>query len=129
MRHTDDFGQQDPPRIPTPTASSRVIGAAGGGFVLCFVAILCSLPFLDKVDALEVGTIIWIGAMVLGAVGGAIFPQVGHFAAYAFVLFLNAVLSLTIGRNAGEQIKLFGIFAFLEVVFFMTRTVMRNTQS
>ena len=61
------------------------------------------------------------GAVIGGAVGGFLFPRVGHFLGYSFLVFVNLMLSLTIGRNPKEQITLFVIFAFIELLFFMSR--------
>ncbi len=97
----------------------RVVGASCGAFVGCFGAILLSLPILLQFGQ-AVASLVWLGGLILGAFGGAMFPRLGHFLGYAFIIFLNIMLSLTIGRNPKEQAALFGIFLFVELVFLMT---------
>lgn len=108
-----------------PTAVMRVIGASCGAFVFCFVAILLSLPMLLRIGQVA-ASVIWLAGLVFGAVGGAVFPRLGHFLAYAFVIFVNIMVSLTIGRNLQEQISLFGIFTLVELVFFMSHCLAKQ---
>ncbi len=126
---TDDIVTQDCPGKHPPSVSARIIGASCGAFVLCFIAILISLPFNKRVDDQEFATLFWIGALFCGAIGGFAFPRVGHFLAYVFIMFINVMLSLTIGRNIGEQASLFAIFTLSEVIFFMSKEVLRDNQS
>lgn len=65
------------------------------------------------------------GAAIMGATGGIVFPRAGHFLGYAFLVFINVSLSLTIGRNFWEQMLLFAIFSFIELVFFLSRRAVR----
>ena len=125
----DDIVPQDCSERHPPSTSARIIGASCGAFVFCFVAILISLPFNKGVEEQEVATYFWIGSLSCGALGGFAFPRVGHFLAYAFILFINIMLSFTIGRNIGEQAALFGTFAFSEVLFFLSREVLKKNDS
>jgi len=125
----DDFALRSCPDFPIrhpPSIFARIIGSSCGAFVLCFLSILFSLPFLKGVDDQEVATLFWMGSLFCGAIGGFSFPRVSHFLAYAFILFINIMLVLMIGRNIGEQMTLFCAFALSEMIFFMSRDVMRK---
>jgi hypothetical protein len=98
----------------------RLIGACCGAFFLCFVALLFSFFQIDRLG-IPGATMLGYGALIGGAVGGFLFPRVGHFLGYGFLVFVNLMLALTIGQNPKQQITLFVIFAFIEILFFMSR--------
>ncbi len=106
--------------IKRPSLVTRVIGASGGAFVLCFISILASAAMNCAGVA---ATIVWVASLIFGAVGGFVFPRVGHFSAYGFVLFINFMLSINIGGNQREQVQLFALFALVEWIFFLARRV------
>lgn len=109
-----------------PSASARIIGASCGAFVFCFVAILITHSFNQGVNGQKIANFIWIGALFCGAIGGFAFPRVGHFLAYTFVFFINIILSITIGRNLGEQIGLFATLIVGEIVFLQSKGILRD---
>lgn len=109
-----------------PKPLRRVIGAVFGGFALCFLSILLSLPFLAKVD-LVTANVSWGLAFLLGTIGGFLIPGVGQFLAYALLIFMNVMLSYAIGRNMREQILLFLIFAVVELLCLAARHVSRSS--
>jgi len=116
---------QAAPLAPSPAL--RIIGACCGAFVFCFVAILIAFMQMARIGE-HAATLFWVSALICGALGGFAFPRVGHFLGYAFLVFVNVMLSLTIGQNPGDQIKLFAIFAFIEFVFFMSRRLWKTNQ-
>ncbi len=124
---TSDRFEQLKFRSPvSPSPLLRVIGAICGGFVFCFLSILLSLPVLAKIG-LFAANVSWGIALLLGVIGGFVFPSVGQFLAYAFLIFMNVMLSFAIGRNIREQILLFAIFAFVEILFFAARLISRSS--
>ena len=106
----------------TPSPIRRLIGASCGGFVFCFVALLISFMEMQRIGPQRVPAFC-IGALVLGTAGGFLFPRTGHLIGYCFLVFVNLMLSSVIGENLSDQILLFGIFSFIELVFFMSRKV------
>ncbi|MCP4890505.1 MAG: hypothetical protein GY904_28390 [Planctomycetaceae bacterium] len=112
--------------VAGPNPLRRIIGAVCGGFVLCFLSILLSLPFLAKID-LVTTNVIWGLAFLLGTIGGFLLPGVGQLLAYAFLIFMNVMLSFAIGRNIREQILLFLIFAVVEFLYLAARYVSRSS--
>ncbi|MEC8557411.1 MAG: hypothetical protein VXZ82_20605 [Planctomycetota bacterium] len=97
---------------------SRIIGAICGAFVVCFISILASVAMQI---AGTTATLMWAVALIFGAIVGCAFPRIGQISAYGFVICMNIMLSVTIGRNIGEQIQLFTIFTFVELIFLMAK--------
>ena len=124
-----DLAPDDSPDRHALSTSARIIGASCGAFVFCFVAILISLPFNKGVNDQQMEAYFWIASLACGAIGGFAFPRLGHFLTCAFILLINIMLSLAIGRNFGEQLALFGIFTFTEMLFVMSRRILKNQNS
>ncbi len=108
-----------------PTGAARIIGAACGAFVFAFVAIMASVMWMNVLGPRN-ATLFWGSALVIGAVGGFKFPRIGHFLCYGFIVYMNVMLSMVIGRNAREQVTLFLLFGVLEIYLYMARRVIRN---
>ena len=120
LNHSNFQNRHDPATPPQINPALRVIGAACGAFVFCFVAMLISFFQIQRIG-LPGANVLGIAALVCGAIGGFAFPKVGHFLGYGFLMLINLMLVLTIGRNPREQLTLFAIFAFIECLFFMSR--------
>jgi len=125
----ENTNSQDYPDRQPPSTAARIIGASCGAFAFFFIAILISLPFNKGVVEQEAASHYWIASLFCGAIGGFFFPRIGHFLAYTFILFINFMLSITIGRNIGEQAALFATFTFSEVLFFLSRQVLNSNDS
>ena len=111
----------------SPNPAMLVIGACCGAFVFGFVAIIIAYTQMQRIGE-QAATIFWVSALFCGALGGFFFPRVGHFLGYCFLVFINLMLALTIGKSFGDQMTLFAIFAFIEYLFFMSRRFVYKTR-
>lgn len=120
LNNADPQNRHDRAIPPAPNPALRVIGACCGAFFFCFLALLISFFQIHRIGE-QGANIFALVALICGAIGGFAFPRVGHLLGYGFLVFINLMLALTIGRNLGERLTLFAIFAFIEIVFFMSR--------